>query len=64
MQTYTGEIYSGVDETFVVDDEIQAPTQQNGQAITIGGVMSAKINGGGQKLSINTYAGDIYVRKQ
>ncbi|NQZ09868.1 MAG: hypothetical protein HRT35_22175, partial [Algicola sp.] len=64
VQTYKGEIYSGIEQAFTANEEVKHQRKRNGQEITIGGLMSAKVNGGGQTLTINTYKGNIYVRQQ
>ena len=63
VNTYRGEILSGIDTDFVPSDEIRK-NNDGQQEITIGGAMSAKINGGGQTLTAQTYGGNIYVRKR
>ena len=63
VQTYRGEVYSGLDEAFEADNEVQRKKTGRGQSVTIGGVLTANVNGGGQTLSVSTYRGDIYVRK-
>jgi hypothetical protein len=64
VQTYKGEIFSGLEQAFAADEEVKHERKRNGQEITIGGLMSAKVNGGGQTLTINTYKGNIYVRQK
>jgi hypothetical protein len=64
VQTYKGEIYSGLAVNFKAEDDVSHRGQGSSQEVTIGGLMTAKVNGGGQKLLINTYKGNIYVRKK
>lgn len=64
VHTYKGEIYSGLDVDFVANNKIDHKKKGSRQEITIGGLMSAPINGGGQVLKLVTYRGDIYVRQK
>jgi len=63
VQTYRGEVFSGLDKDFVVIDEIKKSKNGKKQEIVLGGVMQAKVNGGGQALSLTSYSGNLYVRK-
>ena len=65
VQTYKGEIYSGLTQAFTVDDSVneEKNTRRASRKITLGGLMTAQVNGGTQLLTINTYSGDIYIRK-
>jgi len=63
VQTYQGEIFSGLDKDFVVVDEIKRNKNGQKQKIVLGGVMQAKVNGGGQTLSLISYSGNLYIRK-
>jgi hypothetical protein len=63
VQTYQGEIFSGLDKDFVVIDEIKKNKKGKKQKIVLGGIMQAKVNGGGQALSLTSYSGNLYVRK-
>lgn len=63
VNTYRGEILSGLNTEFVPSDEIRK-NNDGQQEITIGGAMSAKLNGGGQTVTAQTYGGNVYVRKR
>ena len=65
VKSYQGEIFSGLDAEFLPEDENGNKVNKgNKQKIVIGGLMAAEINGGGQKISISTFGGDIYLRKK
>lgn len=63
VQTYKGEIYSGLDTPFTPSTSINKSKDNRKQEIILGGVMAAELNGGGQKLTLNTYSGNLYIRK-
>ena len=63
VQSYQGEIFSGLDKDFVVVDEIKKKGKGKKQKIVLGGTMQAKVNGGGQELSLISYSGNLYIRK-
>lgn len=63
VQTHRGEVYSGLANEFVVDDKVQSRQSEGRRHVTMGGMLSADVNGGGQTLSLMTYRGDIYIRK-
>lgn len=71
VHSYKGEIYSGIDEVFGADDNAshKRKDEHSGmdssavQQITLGGLMTASVNGGGQQLTVETYKGNIYIRK-
>jgi hypothetical protein len=63
VQTYQGEIFSGLDKDFVVVDEIKKNKKGKKQKVVLGGIMQAKVNGGGQVLSLTSYSGNLYIRK-
>jgi len=63
VQTYKGEVFSGLDEDFVVNDEIKTAKQGKKQKVVLGGIMQAQVNGGGQALSLISYSGNLYIRK-
>lgn len=63
VQTYQGEIFSGLDKDFVVVDEIKKNEKGQKQRIVLGGTMQAKVNGGGQEISLISYSGNLYIRK-
>ena len=66
VQTYQGEIFSGLDKDFVVIDQIKKNKKgkkAQKQKIVLGGIMQAKVNGGGQALSLTSYSGNLYIRK-
>ncbi|MCJ8318272.1 MAG: hypothetical protein MJK12_01475 [Colwellia sp.] len=63
VQTYQGEIFSGLDNDFVLVDEIKKSKKGQKQKIVLGGIMQAKVNGGGQELSLISYSGNLYIRK-
>lgn len=64
VQSYQGEIYSGLTEAFKSTVEVKQNKKGKRQQIRVGGQMSADVNGGGQSISLTTYSGDIYIRKQ
>jgi len=63
VQTYQGEVFSGLDKDFTAVDEIKKNKKGKKQQIVLGGVMQAKVNGGGQALSLTSYSGNLYIRK-
>jgi len=63
VQTYQGEVFSGLDKEFVGIDEIKKNKKGQKQKIVLGGIMQAKVNGGGQALSLTSYSGNLYIRK-
>jgi hypothetical protein len=63
VQTYQGEVFSGLDKEFVGVDEIKKNKKGKKQKIVLGGIMQAKVNGGGQALSLTSYSGNLYIRK-
>lgn len=63
VQTYQGEVFSGLDKDFVVIDEIKKNKKGKKQKVVLGGIMQAKVNGGGQALSLISYGGNLYIRK-
>lgn len=63
VKNYQGEIYSGIDAEFENTDSVKNQTSSGGQQITIGEAMLARMNGGTQKLMLNTYRGNVYVRE-
>ncbi len=64
VQTYQGEIFSGLDKDFAIVDEIKKNKKGQKQKIVLGGLMQAKVNGGGQTLSLISYSGNLYLRKE
>ncbi|MFC3034012.1 DUF4097 family beta strand repeat-containing protein [Pseudoalteromonas fenneropenaei] len=63
VQTYTGEVYSGLDTEFQALEEVRNDDDGR-QRVVIGGTMATKVNGGGQQLSLSTYAGNVFVRQK
>lgn len=63
VQSYQGEILSGLDAEFVATESVRRNKKGNKQEIVVGGQVSATVNGGSQELSLITYSGDVYVRK-
>ncbi len=63
VQSYRGEILSGLSTNFQAAEDV-VRKDDNRTEITIGGAMQATLNGGGQILNAQTYAGNIYVRKR
>jgi len=63
VQTYQGEVFSGLDSEFTSVDEVKNGTSNTKQKITLGGILQAKLNKGGQDLSMTTYIGNLYIRK-
>lgn len=64
VKNYEGEIYSGIDAVFKNNDKVEKGKSKGHQQITIGGSMQAKMNAGKQKLLLNTYRGDMFIRSQ
>ncbi|TQV85823.1 hypothetical protein [Aliikangiella coralliicola] len=64
VKTYQGDIFSGIDAEFRSIDKVDNNKTENRQRISIGGAMAAKLNGGQQKLMLNTFRGDIYIREK
>ena len=64
VKSYQGEIYSGIDAEFKSVDKVQQNDERGRQQIVIGGTMQAKLNQGKQKLLLNTYRGDVFVRSK
>jgi len=62
VQTYQGELYSGLTQEFSAIDEVKQNSKGGKQKIAIGGILQAKMNGGGQDLSLISYSGNLYVR--
>jgi hypothetical protein len=64
VQTYQGEVFSGLDKDFVIVDEVKKNKKGRKQKVVLGGIMQAKVNGGGQVLSLTSYSGNLYIRKE
>jgi len=64
VKNYEGEIYSGLNTKFESIDKVEKGSSRGHQQITIGGSMQAKVNGGKQKLLLNTFRGDMFIRNQ
>ncbi len=64
VKNYGGDIYSGLTAEFKSMDKVEKNESSKHQQITIGGSMVANLNGGKQKLYINTRRGDIYFREK
>lgn len=63
IKSYQGEIYSGIDSKFESVDNVEEGDTNSDRNVTIvGGAMAASLNGGKQKLMINTFKGDVFVR--
>lgn len=63
IKSYQGEIYSGIEPKFEsIDNVEEGDTNSNHNVTIIGGAMAASLNGGTQKLMINTFRGDVFVR--
>jgi hypothetical protein len=63
VKNYQGEIYSGLDAEFVSTDTIEeSGTNNNHRTTIVGGALAATVNGGSQKLMINSFKGDIFIR--
>ncbi len=63
VQTFQGEIFSGLDSEFMAVENVDRRDKSRRQKIVLGGTMQAKVNGGGQDLSLTTYMGNLYIRK-
>ena len=64
VKNYDGEIFSGIDAEFKNVDKVEKGKGKGHQKITIGGSMQANLNDGKQKLLLNTFRGDIFVRSK
>ena len=64
VKNYEGEIYSGIAANFESVDKVEKDSERGHQQIIIGGTMQANFNGGKQKLLLNTYRGDVFVRNK
>lgn len=62
VQSYKGEILSGLATEFFASEDVQRKNKGGKQKIVIGGMMSAEVNGGGQDITLATYNGNVYVR--
>jgi len=62
VQNYQGQILSGIEESFITSESVQQSDGGDSKKIVIGGQMTAKLNGGGQDVSMITYSGDVYIR--
>lgn len=62
VQNYQGQILSGIEEAFITNESVQQSEGSKSKEIIIGGQMTAKLNGGGQEVSLITYSGDVYIR--
>lgn len=63
VQTFQGEIFSGLDSDFIAIEKVDKKDKSRKQKIVLGGTMQAKVNGGGQDLLLTTYMGNLYIRK-
>ncbi|MBE1298801.1 MAG: hypothetical protein GJ680_02665 [Alteromonadaceae bacterium] len=64
VQNYQGQVLSGLGTEFESVDKVNKKQRENGQKIEIGSQLQAKLNGGGQVMSINTYSGNVYLRQK
>jgi hypothetical protein len=64
VQSYKGEILSGLANDFIASEDVKRKSKGGKQKITIGGMMSAEVNGGGQDITLTTYNGNVYVRSK
>lgn len=64
VQNYQGQVLSGLGTEFQSVDKVNKKQRENGQKIEIGSQLQAKLNGGGQIMSINTYSGNVYLRQK
>ncbi len=63
IKSYQGEIYSGIASKFESIEMVEDGDPKSEHHVTvIGGAMAASLNGGTQKLLINTFRGDVFVR--
>lgn len=62
VKNYDGEIFSGLDVEFENVDKVEKGNSRGRQQIVLGGSMQATINGGKQKLKLNTLRGDMFIR--
>ena len=64
VKTYQGEIYSGLNAEFASIDTVEKGDSEHEKRTSFGGAMAATLNKGNQKLLINTFRGDIYLRNK
>ncbi len=64
VKNYDGEIFSGIAAEFKNVDKVEKGKSKGHQKITIGGSMQANLNGGKQKLLLNTFRGDMFIRSK
>lgn len=64
VKTYQGEIYSGLETEFKSVDIVEKNDSGRNKKVSFGGAMAATLNKGTQKLHINTFRGDIYLRNK
>lgn len=62
VQNYQGEVLSGLQVPFEATEQIKRSGSDKRQEIVIGGQLTARLNSGGQDLTLITYNGDVYVR--
>lgn len=64
IQNYQGEVLSGLDVAFEPIDKLNEDKRGNKKKIKIGAQLEGKLNGGGQQITLNTYGGNVYLRKK
>ncbi|XOV78469.1 MAG: hypothetical protein ACFHVJ_16190 [Aestuariibacter sp.] len=63
LRNYQGEILSGLESEFTPVDSVDKDNRRDKQKIVLGAQLSTQINGGNQALTLNSYSGDMYLRK-
>ena len=65
MKTKQGEIYSGFDAQIQKASPVAKSESKTGiYKVTLDDWVKAEVNGGGPEISVQTYNGDIYLRKK
>lgn len=64
VKTYQGEIFSGLANDFIATDRIEEKNNGKKKKIIVAGALQAKVNGGGQDISLATYTGNLYIRSK
>lgn len=63
VQNFQGEVLSGLSVPFEATEQVKRDERDDRRSVEIGGQMTARLNGGGQDLTLTTYSGGVYVRK-
>lgn len=63
VQNFQGEVLSGLSVPFEATEQVKRDERDDRRSVEIGGQMTARLNSGGQELTLITYSGGVYVRK-